>query len=64
MLEKIKVKEVASYDSTGIQVNLSKINYIYGSNGTGKTTLSELLRNSDKPKYASCNTKKSRKFRI
>ncbi|MGX9933488.1 ATP-binding protein [Virgibacillus salarius] len=55
MIEKIRIKEVASYDTTGIDVNLSKINYIYGSNGTGKTTVSELLRNSDNQKYSSCN---------
>ncbi|RTR26268.1 hypothetical protein EKG37_21600 [Robertmurraya yapensis] len=55
MIEKIRVKEVASYDSAGIEVNLSKINYIYGSNGTGKTTISELLRNSDNQKFSSCN---------
>lgn len=55
MIEKIRVKEVASYDSTGIEVNLSKINYIYGSNGTGKTTISELLRNSDNQKFSFCN---------
>ncbi|WP_018921972.1 ATP-binding protein [Salsuginibacillus kocurii] len=55
MIEKIKVKTVASYDSTGIEVNLDKINYIFGSNGTGKTTISELLRNSDNQKFSSCN---------
>lgn len=55
MIEKIRIKEVASYDATGIEVNLSKINYIYGSNGTGKTTISELLRNSDNQKFSSCN---------
>ncbi|BDG78453.1 hypothetical protein BSF_01820 [Bacillus subtilis] len=55
MIEKISIKEVASYDSRGIEVNLSKINYIYGSNGTGKTTISEFLRNSDNQKYSSCN---------
>lgn len=55
MLEKINIKQIASYDSTGIEVNLSKINYIYGSNGTGKTTISEFLRNSDNQKYSSCN---------
>lgn len=55
MIEKIRINEVASYDSTGIEVNLSKINYIYGSNGTGKTTISELLRNSDNQKFSSCN---------
>jgi len=55
LIEKIRIKEVASYDSTGIEVNLNKINYIYGSNGTGKTTISELLRNSDNQKFSSCN---------
>ncbi|WP_141306134.1 AAA family ATPase, partial [Sporolactobacillus inulinus] len=55
MIEKIRIKEVASYDSTGIEVNLNKINYIYGSNGTGKTTISELLRNSVNQKFSSCN---------
>src|SRR5690554_5035414 len=55
MIEKIRIKEVASYDSTGIEVNLGKINYIYGSNGTGKTTISELLRNSQDQKFSSCS---------
>ncbi|MFB0636855.1 AAA family ATPase [Bacillus rugosus] len=55
MIEKIRIKEVASYNSTGIEFNLGKINYIYGSNGTGKTTISELLRNSGDQKFSSCN---------
>ncbi|AIF42189.1 AAA family ATPase [Virgibacillus sp. SK37] len=55
MIEKIRIKEVASYDSTGIEVDLGKVNYIYGSNGTGKTTISELLRNSEDQKFSSCN---------
>ncbi|MFS0883153.1 ATP-binding protein [Metabacillus niabensis] len=55
MIERIRIKDVAAYDSTGIEVNLSKINYIYGSNGTGKTTISELLRDSDNQKFSSCN---------
>lgn len=55
MIEKIRIKEVASYDAKGIEFNLGKINYIYGSNGTGKTTISELLRNSGDQKFSSCN---------
>jgi wobble nucleotide-excising tRNase len=55
MIEKIRIREVASYDSSGIEVNLGKINYIYGSNGTGKTTISEMLRNRDREKFSSCN---------
>jgi wobble nucleotide-excising tRNase len=55
MIEKIRVKDVASYDSTGIEVNLGKINYLYGSNGTGKTTISEMLRNRGLKKFSSCS---------
>jgi wobble nucleotide-excising tRNase len=55
MIEKIRIKGVASYDSTGIEVDLGKINYIYGSNGTGKTTISELLRNREREKFSSCS---------
>ncbi|WP_245805880.1 ATP-binding protein [Bacillus alkalicellulosilyticus] len=55
LIEQIRIKEVASYDSTGIEVNLNNINYIYGSNGTGKTTISEMLRNSDNQKFSSCS---------
>lgn len=56
MIEKIQIKEVASFDTAGIEVNLGKINYIYGGNGTGKTTISEMLRNNDSQKFTSCNT--------
>lgn len=55
MIEKIQVKEVASYDTVGINVDLDKINYIYGSNGTGKTTISEMLRSGDSQTFSSCN---------
>lgn len=36
MLESINIKEVASYDDTGIQViGLKKVNFIYNANGCG-----------------------------
>jgi len=54
MIEKIQIKDVASYDSSGIEINLKKINYIFGSNGTGKTTISEFLRNRSDQKFSSC----------
>lgn len=59
MIEKLTIKDVASYDKTGIEMNLNIVNYIYGSNGTGKTTISEFLRNSNKEEkqYSSCNIK-------
>lgn len=57
MIEKIQIKDVASYDTLGVEINLKKVNYIYGGNGTGKTTISELLRNNDKQDFSSCNIK-------
>lgn len=45
VIKNISIKNVATYDQEGINMeNLKKINFIYGNNGTGKTTLSEFLR--------------------
>lgn len=55
MIEKIKIKEVATYDTEGIEVNLKKINFIFGSNGTGKTTISEFLSNRNDQRFSSCS---------
>ena len=44
MIESIFIKNVATYNSSGIYINgLKKINFIYGANGCGKTTLLYLL---------------------
>lgn len=56
MISQIFIKNVATYDSTGIKIdNLEKVNYFYGSNGSGKTTISEVLR--DKNQYPDCHIK-------
>ncbi|SDQ26968.1 AAA family ATPase [Virgibacillus salinus] len=47
MIDEIVIRNVATYDSDGVKLsNLGKVNYFYGSNGSGKTTISEVLRNS------------------
>lgn len=46
MIESIKIENEASYGSPGeILSGLSKHNFIYGSNGTGKTTISKVIAN-------------------
>ena len=56
MIESIKIKNVATYDETGIQIeNLKKVNFIYGANGCGKTTLSNFLFNPADDKFNSCS---------
>lgn len=58
MLESIIIKNVATYGLTGIQIdNLKKINFIYGANGCGKTTLSKLIYNPDNIVYSNCSLK-------
>ena len=55
MIESINIRNCASYDSTGCNIhNLDKINVIYGGNGTGKTTISNFLKNNLLPQYSDC----------
>ena len=56
MIEKITIKDVASYDTEGVQiVELKKVNFIYGTNGCGKTTISNYLHDTSAPKFISCS---------
>ncbi len=45
MIKKITIENEATFESK-VEVEFNKINYIYGGNGTGKTTISRML-NSD-----------------
>jgi Uncharacterized protein conserved in bacteria len=55
MLSYIKLANIASYDHEGISLsNLKKINFIYGANGCGKTTLSNYLYEPTNLNYSSC----------
>ena len=56
MISKIEIKRVATYDETGTSLNdLKDINFIYGANGSGKTTVSNLMSSPDEIKYQHCN---------
>lgn len=56
MIETICVKNVASFDEAGIQVNdLKKVNFIYGANASGKTTISNLIANPDDSDFQHCS---------
>lgn len=47
MITSLTIKNVATYDSqNGVTINdLKKVNFFYGFNGTGKSTISKYLRN-------------------
>jgi wobble nucleotide-excising tRNase len=58
MIEKITLQNVATFDTRGIQINdLKKVNFLYGSNGSGKTTISNFLQNQNENKFANCSAK-------
>lgn len=56
MIESIAIKDVATYGNVAEQMSgLSKLNFIYGSNGSGKTTISRVI--ADDTKFSTCTMK-------
>lgn len=57
MIENIRIRNIASYDANGINVvNLKKVNFFYGANGCGKTTISNYLSNAEDLRFNECST--------
>jgi wobble nucleotide-excising tRNase len=55
MIQSISVSDIATYDSTGVQIQpLRAINFIYGANGSGKTTITNLLAAPKDERPATC----------
>ena len=55
MLESITIKKIATFNDEGVQItDLKKVNFIYGVNGSGKTTISKFIDNQADPLFASC----------
>ena len=53
MIEKIQICNVATYGATSEElIDLKAINFVYGSNGTGKTTISRVIADCDS--HADC----------
>ena len=53
MIESIQIKDVATYGSVSEQLTaLSSFNFLYGSNGSGKTTISRVI--ADESVFPSC----------
>ena len=56
MIEQINVKNIATYNEIGVSFKYMKlINFIYGGNGSGKTTISNYLKSPLSPIYSSCS---------
>ncbi len=56
MLSSILIKDVASYDKSCAEAldELKQINFIYGSNGSGKTTISDFLSGKSPERFQAC----------
>lgn len=54
MIESIRLASVATYSAEGCALqNVRRINFVYGSNGSGKTTIAKLLQ--DSAQYQTCS---------
>lgn len=55
MISSIEMKNVATFDTVGIKIDdLKKVNFIYGANGSGKTTISNFISNQGEPTFTDC----------
>jgi len=55
MIESLHLKNIATYDSSGVIITgLKKINFIYGVNGSGKTTMTKYIAAPDMPAFSHC----------
>lgn len=48
------MKKVASYCEEQVLLNLAKVNFIYGENGSGKSTIAKYINDCDNLDYAKC----------
>lgn len=56
MITKITLKKVASYGEIPVVLETDKkLNFIYGLNGTGKTTIAKYLQNKDDSVFCDCS---------
>ena len=56
MLESIIIKKIATYNDTGVEfTDLRKVNFIYGANGSGKTTVTKLIDKPEELLFANCS---------
>ena len=56
MIDNITIKNIASFDETGVSINnLKEVNFIYGANACGKTTISNFLYNNTDSKFSNCS---------
>ena len=55
MIKKIQISNVATFEQESEELDeLAKVNFIYGANATGKTTISRIIADVDAPMHSDC----------
>tara|TARA_Y100000589_G_scaffold331962_1_gene388254 strand:+ start:73 stop:2271 length:2199 start_codon:yes stop_codon:yes gene_type:complete len=55
MIKSIKIRNIATFDETGIEIpEFKKVNFIYGANGSGKTTVSNFIYDPTNERFPDC----------
>ena len=58
MIRNITIKNTATFDDTGIEVpEFKKVNFFYGANGSGKTTISNFIYEPSNARFPDCQLK-------
>ena len=58
MIKNITIKNTATFDDTGIEVSeFKKVNFFYGANGSGKTTISNFIYEPSNARFPDCQLK-------
>ncbi|WP_044399496.1 AAA family ATPase [Lacinutrix sp. Hel_I_90] len=56
MIKSISINQIATFDNDGTTIdNLKRVNFIYGANGCGKTTISNYLHDTEEAKFEHCS---------
>lgn len=55
MIKSIKIRKIATFDETGIEIpEFKKVNFFYGANGSGKTTVSNFIYDPANERFPDC----------
>jgi len=55
MIETIEIDQVATYTNRRTMAGLKDVNFIFGANGAGKTTIGRIIAHKSKPEHAKCS---------